>query len=209
MTFRSHLTIVQPPPARLPWHDQGLTTSTVIPARTGPLPRGLRGRILLLADVENLVLSARDRGLALDFAALRAVFGQVPGCTIDLHAIYSEMPEDAPVAAWLKERGWTATPRPPIEQGRGRGHRNADTWVAFFAGSLLSQKRYDGLILGTGDGLLGLDIARSARAVCPGLGIVATLSVSGCTSRLLVADSAGGDISVNMLIGRDVTRALA
>ena len=208
MTSRPHLPLPLPLPAPPSWRDPGLLARSTVAAQTGPVPHGLRGRILLLADVENLVLSARDRGLVLDFAALRDVLGHVPGCAFDLHAIYSEMPEDAPVAAWLKERDWTVTPRPPIQQGRGRGHRNADTWLAFFAGSLLSQKRYDGLILGTGDGLLGLDIARSARAASPALGIVATLSVPGSTSRLLVADAPGGVISGNMLIGRDVTRGL-
>ncbi|ABA79392.1 hypothetical protein GQF56_06015 [Rhodobacter sphaeroides] len=101
---------------------------------TGPIPDTLTGRILLLVDAENLVLSARDLDVALDFEALRAAFARYDRRQVECHAVYSQDIGDGPLAVHLVRRGWHPTPRPPIQRlPADRGHRNADNWFVFVA----------------------------------------------------------------------------
>lgn len=79
---------------------------------TGPIPDTLTGRILLLVDAENLVLSARDLDVALDFEALRAAFARYDRRQVECHAVYSQDIGDGPLAVHLVRRGWHPTPRP-------------------------------------------------------------------------------------------------
>lgn len=175
---------------------------------TGPIPHRLSGHVLLVVDAENLALSARDLGTALDLKALKDALLCNGQRRIDCHAVYSESIRDRPLAAHLLQRGWHPTPRPPIKRQPGnREHCNADNWFVFAVARLLSMVHFDGVILGTGDGLLGLDVARCIRALMPKSPHIATLSFPNSTSRLLDARRAP-EIDSNILIGRDALRSL-
>lgn len=165
---------------------------------------------LVLLDAENLVLSARDLGRSLDFVALREALRADGAPDPICHAFYSSGRHDIPLSGYLAARGWQPHARPPIvrRQGEGRAaHLNADTWFAFGAAYLATTIPCGCIVLGTGDGLLGLDVARCLRSLVPTCRTIATLSVPGSTSRLLDSRTAV-EIDLNIELGRDVLRPL-
>lgn len=164
-------------------------------------------RVLVLADVENWVFSARDLGLHLDFEGLgRLLCQNLPRA--DLHGVLS-VPAQMAQATQRQAAavGWIAHSRPIIATRTGR-HANADNTFAFQVATLLERTAADALILGTGDGALGLDVVRAVRSEFPHCRFVATLSVAGATSRLLDARSAP-ELDANFELGRDVLHPLS
>lgn len=161
--------------------------------------------VLVVADVENWAYSARDLGLRIDFAELARLISQnVIGTS--LHAWFSISAENASLALQFYDMGWFAHPRSIIKHDDslgGRQHANADVWLAFGAAVALQSTNADGCVIGTGDGALGLDIARGIRTEFPACTTVVTLSVAGSTSRLLDAKEAS-EVDGNLEIGMDV-----
>lgn len=174
---------------------------------TGPLsPLGNR-RVLVLADMENLLLGARDLGLALDARALAAVLSTACA-TCDLHAFFSRMPGDQRLAVQLASAGWTVHPRDIrfVRTTWGvRRQANSDNTILFFAGHLLAETEADTVVIASGDGDLVVDAARHIREISPGR-CVATLSLAGSTSSRLDA-RVNADVSLNLEIGLDCLRA--
>ena len=181
-------------------------------ARTPRLPDVILSEgVLVLLDAENLIISASALGFALEFSSLRnAICGLERRSGVDFHAFYTKGAGDTALSGVLERHGWSAHPRPPIRRTFGPGprlNRNADNWFAFGAAHLLASGKYGCAVLGTGDGLLGLDVARCIRAAVPSCKTVATLSVAGSTSSLLDARKTP-EIDVNLAVGRDALRQL-
>lgn len=176
----------------------------VVARVTGPL-RPLAGRrVLVIADVENLTYGAADLGLTLRYRRLSMLVAS--GCAAaEFHAYFSREREDRHFEDLLAANGWEAHPR-DIEtvvtvHGRKRC-ANSDHAIAFGAGVYATQPRFDAVVLATGDGDLGCEIAAAVRRERgPGL-VLCTLSLAGSTSRRLDA-AHSGDIDANLEIGLD------
>lgn len=185
--------------------DSAVLAAATDRPRFGPAPA------LIVLDLENLMLSARDLGMAIDFAALRAaLLGPATGTAVVCHAVYTGGDADNRLAEVLAAMGWHVTVRPPIVAGpaqRPRRHCNSDTWFAFIVADLVRREDAGAVVLGTGDGQLGLDLARCLRALVPGCAQVMTLSLPGSTSHLLDSRRSH-EIDRNLEIGRDVLQAL-
>ena len=118
----------------------------------------------------------------------------------ELHAVLSVEAATAQDACQqAATAGWIGHMRPIITSGLQRG-ANADTTLAFVAGYTMARSRPDMLLLGTGDGALGLDIARKIRETEPGCHTIATLSFAYSTSHLLSRT----EIDHNLRLGADV-----
>ena len=186
--------------APLPQGPQRAANS--LPGRTGPLPKG--GRALLIADVENLTLSARDVSQALHYDRL---LGIVAGSfdTIEAHAFFSREVGDASWEDNLGRFGWITHPRDVITIRTVRGTErlsNSDNIIAFGAGMLATDTRFDIVLLGTGDGALGCDLAQAIHAVRKDAVAIHTLSFAGSTSNRL-SSRANPRIASNAYVGRD------
>lgn len=176
------------------------TRTSMLPPASGPFDLLARGqRVLVVMDVENLHYSARDLQGRVDFPALAAMI-RASSPAADLHAVLSVDPATADAArAQAADAGWTGHMRPIITTGLHRG-ANADTTLAFVAGFLVARTRPDMVVIGTGDGGLGLDIARKVREAEPDCRTIATLSFPHSTSQLL----RGAEIDHNLHLGEDV-----
>lgn len=176
---------------------------------TGPLHHLAGRRILVLADDENLRISARDLGRRLSYRALGEVLRHsAPG--VYLHAVFSSLPGDRTRADGLRRRGWTPHVREARMVPSWHGPRlsaNADFYIAFLAGRLAARLPCDALVIGSGDGELVEEIAsavRRGRRARP----VFTLSLPGSTSRRLDARTSSL-IEANLEIGLDCLRPLS
>jgi hypothetical protein len=177
-----------------------------IARETGPLsPLGER-TVLVLADMENLLLGARDLGLALDAHALAATLSTACAAC-DLHAFFSRMPGDQRLTLQFASAGWRVHPRDIrfVRTAWGvRRQANSDNTILFFAGHLLAETDADTVVIASGDGDLVVDAARHIRETSPGRR-VATLSLAGSTSSRLDA-RINADVSANLEIGLDCLR---
>lgn len=187
------------------------SSTDAVLAATTDRPYFAEGHALIILDVENLMLSARDLGMAIDFAALQeALVTQNAPTPVTCHAVYTGDDANNRLADALAAMGWCVTVRPPILTGppqHRRRHSNSDTWFAFLVADLLRRDEATSVVLGTGDGQLGLDLARCVRAMAPGCAQIMTLSLPGSTSRLLNS-RVSREIDRNLEIGRDVLRTL-
>lgn len=162
-------------------------------------------RVLVAADVENLVYSARDLGRMVNFRGLACKL-RSHHPAISMHAYFSAPGSDDRSSLALKAMDWEPHPREIIRQcsrGQQKLLANADHAFAFGVAAELARGGADACLLGTGDGVLALDVARSIRRLFPRCKFVATLSVGGATSRLLDARKCV-DIDCNMELGADV-----
>ena len=143
-------------------------------------------RTLVVADIENWAYSARDLDQQIDFAALADLLKRRLPRT-ELHGVLSVDTDDLD-AARLEgaAHGWIAHPR-AIFTSATRRHANADTLFACATTALLARRCPTAVILGTGDGALGVDVARFIRQEFPSCQFIATLSLAGSTSHLLDA----------------------
>lgn len=204
-TLRPAASVSMPMPARpLAQQPSARRYDRVAPS-TGPFAAlvGAR-RTVIVADVENWAYSARDLGRSIDFAALAQLLRQNLARAM-LHGVLSVDARD--VEATRLEgsaRGWIAHPR-AIFASATRRHANADTLFACAVTAIVAREKPDTVVLGTGDGALGLDVARFLRTAFPRCRRIATLSVAGATSHLLDAAREPA-ITANLEIGRDVMR---
>ncbi len=175
---------------------------------TGPLSTITRQKILVLADVENLSCSARERGFKLSYRTLAVQLCQkAKACS--LHAFFSREPGDERLVRYFLEREWTPHPR-DIETVRThsglRRETNSDNLILFMAGVLSSRSNANAIVLGSGDGKLVSDLA-SALSALPKPRQVVTLSLAGSTGQRLNA-AIHPHIGANIEIGRDCLHAL-
>jgi hypothetical protein len=113
-----------------------------------------------VADVENLIRSARDAGLDLDPRLLTDCLRRRG--VVEKHAVLTRHENTAPVEAAFANAGWH------VHAGDCRkadGRANADTQIAAVAGLVVGLTRPAAMFLLTGDGELGCGIASSVRAL--------------------------------------------
>lgn len=176
--------------------------STPIAERTGPLGL-LDGKcVLVLADVENLSISAGDLGRHLRYDFLTRVLA-ASASRIDAHAFFTRQPGDDRLAAAFEGIGWTPHPR-DVQLVRHHGgikrFANSDHHLCFGAGALVTAAPSNLVVVASGDGALGCDLA---AAICGSTGAgVATLSLAGSTSHRLKAGE-NPHIMANIEIGMD------
>jgi hypothetical protein len=175
----------------------------VVADQTGPLSFLTDRSVLVIADMENLVLGARDLGLVLDLQALAVVLRDASN-RCELHAFYSRVLGDNSFENTLTAARWTSHPRTieVVQSFRGpRRRANSDNTILIYTGALAIQSVADVVILATGDGDLAVDGARHLGELRPEVA-VATMSLAGSTSPRLNAQS-NPDITANIEIGRD------
>ncbi|WP_422050857.1 hypothetical protein [Shimia sp.] len=182
----------------------GRKRSAIVASTTGPLAPLSGKRALLLADVENLSISASDLGRSLCFRSLDRVLRR-HSTNISCHAFFSRKAEDNELVDAFMAIGWRAHPRDIQIARTTRGiekFANSDHTICFGAGMLLSRSTYDVVVIATGDGALGCDLAKAIREhSAPGVSII-TMSLAGSTShRLNAANNA--DFDSNIEIGSD------
>jgi hypothetical protein len=158
-----------------------------IAPRTGPLDPLSGHKALLLADVENLSFGAADLGFSLCYQRLSTVLTICcPGA--ELHAFFSRDKEDKRFEAALSRIGWHCHARDietvPTAYGSKR-LANSDHVLAFGAGLFATRDCFEVIILATGDGALGCDLAAAIRRHRGKDISLFTLSVAGSTSRRL------------------------
>jgi hypothetical protein len=196
-----------PAPPVLP--GRGHRPPTAVAVHTGPAGP-IRGRsLIVLADLENLLYSARDLGYSLPLPGLARWLRETAGRCV-LHGFLSLDPGRAePELRALCAEDWNVHVN-PIEvhrthQGLER-RANADNLMLFCAGSLVSRTPVDTvLVVASGDGDLATSLARCARTLWPAPREVITLSLAGSTSWRLQAGR-NPLIAANLEIGRDVLR---
>jgi hypothetical protein len=120
--------------------------------------------------------------------------------------VFSAAPGDGRRARYFSDRGWHPVPV-PIEvvmtrQGPIR-KANADLDMAFEAGRLAAGSGAQAVLVGTGDGELGVAIARGVRRALPGCRVHA-LGVPGSTSRRLHRRDLFDGV---IYVGRDLAHA--
>lgn len=175
-----------------------------IAPRTGPLFHLAGRRALLLADAENLIYSAENLGCGIFFDRLAAMLFHV--CReCRLHAYLSTPPNQRdPRLVAFEGSGWTIHTNPIHEVRTRAGFRrraNADNFLLFSAGRLLSRHQVDAVVIGTGDGDLADDLARAVKDLDDNPQVF-TLSLAGATSHRLNADH-NPRIAGNIEVGRD------
>lgn len=171
---------------------------------TGPLSL-LQGRkVLAILDLENLSISAKKLGYRLNFRRLHdALFYHA--MDLDAHAIFSRESGDERLVYALSRCGYEPHPRDIVHFPGGNRPclANSDSRMLFETGRLTANHVADTLLLGTGDGELGDEIAQGVRSNFGLRWSVVTLSLAGSTSRRLSAVS-NSAIHSNLAIGRDV-----
>lgn len=185
-----------------PHRRQGNGLGLPIAEETGPADLLKRQDCLWIFDDENLRLSARDHDLAVSYQALvKWAQGHVNRSWF--HAIYSAEPGSSLAvsrAEYFRQRSITPHIQ-PIEKDHGhRPQTNADNFVLFMAGLLVSRSPASVVILGTGDGDLGHDLCRFIQ-VLPKARTLVTLSIANSTSQRLNAeinDYVDGNIELGM-----------
>jgi hypothetical protein len=178
--------------------------SASVPARTGPLGLLTGKNALLLADVENLSISASDLGKALCYASLDQRLRQCAG-HVSCHAFFSRKADDRKLVDAFEAIGWRAHPRDIQVARTARGvekFANSDHMICFGAGMLVVNETYDVVVVATGDGALGCDLAKAIRQHGSPEGTVVTMSLAGSTSNRLNA-AINPDFEGNIEIGAD------
>jgi hypothetical protein len=177
-----------------------------IASTTGPLAMLAGKKVVVLADLENWVYSARSLGAKVSFGRLGELIRLVSR-SCGLHAFFSRMPGDEGRSRYLAERGWCPHPNDieVVATCRGRERRaNCDNFLLFMAGVLASRSEAEVIVIGSGDGRLAGELARALLSL-PKKRQVVTLSLAGSTASCLNA-SANPSIAGNIEIGRDCLR---
>lgn len=183
-------------------------SSSPVGTSTGPMTHLNDKKLLVVADVENLSLSAEENGLVLVYSALAHRLSAV--CK-SAHLVAFATIEDRHrvFAAQLAESGWELHAR-PIEYVPDRtknGHwapvRNSDAVMLMTTGHLLSEVQPDVLVIGSGDGGLIIEMARTARRILPSINGVSTLSFARNTSAAARSNKCNY-VDENIFLGTDV-----
>lgn len=182
----------------------GATAASAIssPAGGHGMPPRLGTHVLALGDGENLSYGLRKEGLDLDFAALRAALAA--RCDrLQAHAFATVRDSSARDYAerYFVHAGW----RHHVELAETvhtfhgtRTRANSDSAVLLACGELFARVRPDTVVLATGDGDLGCDMARFLKSR-PAAPIVVVCSLHGATSRRLLA-GVNPNVDLNMWI---------
>lgn len=175
------------------------------PASTSLPPDRLGGLVLLLGDAENLSYGLRKQGLDLDFAQLRQVVAARCG-VLHAHAFATvpDKPAQRYARSYFTGAGWHehVALAQHVRTIRGAERRaNSDPSILLACGELAALQRPDAVVLATGDGDLGCDMARflKMRHDPPA---VFVCSMKGATSKRLLSGT-NADIDGNIWIGRD------
>jgi hypothetical protein len=176
-----------------------------LPSATAGGPARFGGRVMVIADGENLSFGLRRHGFDLDFARLRGLLAARCG-RVHAHA-FATVPNASArdyAESYFARAGWQHHVRiaERVRTVRGLEFRaNSDPDILLGCGQLASLMRPDAVVLATGDGDLGCDMARflkSGRAQP----LVIVCSMRGATSRRLHA-SVNADIDANLWLGWD------
>jgi hypothetical protein len=180
---------------------------------TSPLPAdtdlsALAGkRVLCLLDEDNLRISIKSHALRLAFDLLRRKLSATARSVSAWVVLTAEL-GDTRRQAYLVPRGWqvVSVPREIVMTITGpRMKANADMDICFLAGSLVLKGQFDAMLIGSGDGDLGVAIARGIRRL-QAVPDIYTLSVPGSTSHRIRPSNNPTLFAANILIGRDITR---
>jgi hypothetical protein len=176
--------------------------------RTGPLEVLEGKRLLVMADCQNLDMSAKRLGHTVSYRTLRQKLMTV-AASASLHAVFSRRPGDERRWHYFLKRGWiphAKTTRLASKRSGGRPDANTDHLLAFLAGRLTGLFAIDLVVLATGDGQLVLDVAE-AISQQPRPKPVATLSLAGSTSFRIDARRCPL-VKWNLELGKDCLRPL-
>lgn len=175
---------------------------------TGPLSALQDRRVLAVFDCENLSISAKENSLRLSYGRLMlSLRSEAASC--EAHAFFSRMAGDERQNRYLQRSGLITHPRDIefVESRDGtRKLANSDSRMLFMTGVLLAHSDANTLLIGSGDGDLGNELARGVRALGRPLTVL-TLSLAGHSSRRLDA-ATNDDIHGNLEVGLDVMRPL-
>ncbi len=208
LDFGPGLSVRQCPPRTI------LAPHSVESSPTSPLPAhtdfsGLASRrVLCLLDEDNLRISIGAHALRLSFDLLLRKLSATARGVLPWAVVTARVGDDRR-QKYLVQRGWhvVTVPRETVLTVKGpRIKANGDMDLCYLAGSL-ALKRFEAVLLGSGDGDLCVAIARGIRRLKAAQEIF-TLSVPGSTShRILVANNPSL-FDGNVMVGRDVLRPL-
>lgn len=179
-----------------------------LPATTGPVDL-LRGRkVLMICDVDNLSVGAKDAGYTVSYAKLGQLLRENSE-SCELHAFFPVNAKKKGRIDYFRKRGWKthANEVQTFQTCRGRERlSNSDNQILLWSGLLAASSDADMIVVASGDGTLVCDIARFfARSETPRP--VLTLSLVGSTSARLDA-SQNIDIFANLELGKDMLQWL-
>ena len=188
--------------------------ATPVGLTTGPMNCLADRDLLVVADVENLSISAEDIGFVLHYRALANRISSV--CKTARFMAFATIEERHRLfAVQLRKSGWELHAR-PVEHLSGRNTndrrvpvRNSDSMMLMITGHLLTIHRPDVLVIGSGDGALVVEMARTARSLRPGIQKICTLSVPTSTSAAAISSECVY-IDDNIFLGTDaLSRTIA
>ena len=160
-----------------------------IALRTGPITAALTSStVLMIADEQNLSHSARNLGFDVHYKRLGALLNQ-RAATCQCHAVFSSTTGERERCMYFDQSGWTPHVRDVqvVKHGHLRERvTDADPYILFTAGLLVSRTPASIIILGSGDGHLVSEVA-AAISTLPKARKVFTLSLAGSTSHRLKA----------------------
>ena len=201
--FRSPDLPVHAPPSQ-PASRSAPCAGRLLERTTGPL-EALGGlAVTVVADFENLICSAEDLGYRLCPGSLAERLRAAAG-DIQLNAFYSQGLGGPGLPAALVNGGWSSHVGPthyPVSARRTARSSNSDNNLLATTGYLLCATKPDAVVIASGDGELGAELARSIRMLDRNCRLVATMSLPGSTARRLDA-RLNQHIDLNIEIGED------
>ena len=177
-----------------------------LPARTSGLAALHGRRVLVLLDGENISYSLKPTADC-DYAKLAALLLQHASGGADLHAFASAQPGAAVnyARSYFNAAGYVPHVE-PIEVVNGAGglrkRANSDNEILMHDARLIVTERPDWVVLASGDGDLGCDVARFIARETKGVQFM-TLGLRGSFSRRLRVDQ-NRQVTCNSWIGADV-----
>ena len=177
-----------------------------LPARTSGLAALHGRRVLVLLDGENISYSLKPTADC-DYAKLAALLLQHASGGADLHAFASAQPGAAVnyARSYFNAAGYVPHVE-PIEVVNGAGglrkRANSDNEILMHGARLIVTERPDWVVLASGDGDLGCDVARFIARETKGVQFM-TLGLRGSFSRRLRVDQ-NQQVTCNSWIGADV-----
>jgi len=178
------------------------------PATTGPVDLFRGRKVLVICDVDNLSVGAKDAGYTVSYAKLGQLLRENSE-SCELHAFFPVNAKQKGRIDYFRKRGWKthANEVQTFQTCRGRERlSNSDNQILLWSGLLAASSDADMIVVASGDGTLVCDIARFfARSATPRP--VLTLSLVGSTSARLDA-SQNTDIFANLELGKDMLQWL-
>ena len=175
------------------------------PARTTGFEQHLHGRVLLIADGENLSYGLRKRGHDCDYGLLRKAFAS-GNHNLSAHAFACVFGDDAGKYAqeYFRREGW----QPHIGLARTvqtyqgpQVKANSDNQILLACGELINATRPDTLVLATGDGDLGEAIVEFYATRLKHGSVVVVSTVDAISRRL--RKEVNPYVTANVLVGFD------